>query len=288
MPAATPLESTERVPLEQAGIPAFMRNYDMRWALGSQPGAAGAVPETGGWIRTTEPRLLDAPLVAAMTDAWAPAAFVALGRFVAAPTLDLTIHIRRPVPVAGMAAGGLRARPLLEPAVRRRRVGGGRRAVDARRRADRAVAPARAGAGAARGVTRAGYLGLGSNVGDRRANLQAAADALPGHGVEVLASSSVYETEPVGEVLDQPDFYNACVRVRTALEPESLLDACKAVERELGRIAGGVRHGPRPIDVDLLLLGDETYSSERLDAPARAGHRAAASCSCRCSSWSPG
>ena len=116
-------------------------------------------------------------------------------------------------------------------------------------------------------MTRAGYLGLGSNVGDRRATLQAAADALPGYGVEVLASSSVYETEPVGEVLDQPDFYNACVRVRTALEPESLLDACKAVERELGRIAGGVRHGPRPIDVDLLLLGDETYSSPRLELP---------------------
>ena len=102
-----------------------------------------------------------------------------------------------------------------------------------------------------------GYLGLGSNVGDRRANLQAAVDALPGHGVEPVASSSVYETEPVGEVLDQPDFYNACVRVRTALDPEALLDACKAVERELGRAAGGVRHGPRPIDVDVLLLGDE-------------------------------
>ena len=111
------------------------------------------------------------------------------------------------------------------------------------------------------------HLGLGSNVGDRRANLQAAADALPAHGVEVLASSSVYETEPVGEVLDQPDFYNACLRVRTALDAEALLDACKAVERELGRTAGGVRHGPRPIDVDLLLLGSETYCSERLTLP---------------------
>ncbi len=100
MPAATPLEETQRVPLEQAGIPAFMRNYDMRWALGSDPGEA---PETGGWIRTTDPRALDGPLVAAMTDAWAPAAFVALGRFVAAPTLDLTIHVRRPLPPAGMA-----------------------------------------------------------------------------------------------------------------------------------------------------------------------------------------
>jgi 2-amino-4-hydroxy-6-hydroxymethyldihydropteridine diphosphokinase len=116
-------------------------------------------------------------------------------------------------------------------------------------------------------LTRAGYLGLGSNVGDRRANLQAAVEALPRHGVEPLASSSVYETEPVGEVLDQPDFYNACVRVRTALGPEALLDACKAVEGELGRASGGVRHGPRPIDVDLLLLGDETFSSDRLSLP---------------------
>ena len=101
-----------------------------------------------------------------------------------------------------------------------------------------------------------GHLGLGSNVGDRRAHLQAAVDALPAHGVEVLASSSVYDTEPVGEVLDQAEFLNAVVRVSTALEPEALLDACKAVEAALGREAGGVRHGPRPIDVDVLLLGD--------------------------------
>ena len=112
-----------------------------------------------------------------------------------------------------------------------------------------------------------GYLGLGSNVGDRRANLQAAVDALPARGVEVLASSSTFDTEPVGLVLDQPEFLNACVRIRTALEPEALLDACKAVERELGRVAGGVRHGPRPIDVDLLLLGDRTHRSERLSLP---------------------
>jgi 2-amino-4-hydroxy-6-hydroxymethyldihydropteridine diphosphokinase len=113
-----------------------------------------------------------------------------------------------------------------------------------------------------------GYLGLGSNVGDRRANLQAAVDALPGHGVIVLASSSTYDTDPVGEVLDQPSFLNACVRIETALGPEELLDACKAVERELGRdVEGGVRHGPRPIDVDVLLLGDRTYASERLTLP---------------------
>src|SRR3954469_12884616 len=112
-----------------------------------------------------------------------------------------------------------------------------------------------------------GYLGPGSNVGDRRANLQAAIDALPAHGVAVLASSSTYDTDPVGEVLDQPSFLNACVRIETDLEPEALLDACKAVERDLGREPGGVRHGPRPIDVDLLLLGDREHRSERLTLP---------------------
>jgi len=116
---------------------------------------------------------------------------------------------------------------------------------------------------------RLGYLGLGSNVGDRRAYLQAAVEDLWTHRVPVLASSSVYETQPVGEVLDQRDFFNACVRVETELEPEPLLDACKAVERALGRAPGGARHGPRPIDVDLLLLGDERYETERLRLPHR-------------------
>jgi 2-amino-4-hydroxy-6-hydroxymethyldihydropteridine diphosphokinase len=116
-------------------------------------------------------------------------------------------------------------------------------------------------------AARTGYLGLGSNVGDRRAMLEQAVAALPSHGVDVVAASSVYETEPVGLVLDQRDFYNACVRVRTAFEPEQLLDACKEVERVLGREAGGVRHGPRPIDVDVLLLGSLEYSSPRLTLP---------------------
>ncbi|CAN5276875.1 2-amino-4-hydroxy-6-hydroxymethyldihydropteridinediphosphokinase [soil metagenome] len=111
------------------------------------------------------------------------------------------------------------------------------------------------------------YLGLGSNVGDRRANLQAALAALPAHGVAVLASSATYDTDPVGEIREQPEFLNACLRVQTALDPEALLDACKAVERELGRAAGGPRHGPRPIDVDLLLLGDIEFRSPRLTLP---------------------
>ena len=83
----------------------------------------------------------------------------------------------------------------------------------------------------------------------------------------MLASSSTYDTDPVGEVLDQPSFLNACVRIETGLGPEELLDACKAVERELGREPGGVRHGPRPIDVDVLLLGDLEHRSERLTLP---------------------
>lgn len=112
-----------------------------------------------------------------------------------------------------------------------------------------------------------GYLGLGSNAGDRVANLRAARDALPGRGVRVVASSSVYETEPQGEVRDQPDFLNACLAVETELDPEELLDACKAVEHELGREPGGVHHGPRPIDVDVLLLGELEHASDRLTLP---------------------
>ena len=116
-------------------------------------------------------------------------------------------------------------------------------------------------------MSRQGYLGLGSNVGERRANLEAALSALPAQGVDVLASSSVYETEPVGLVLDQRDFLNACVRIATDHDPEELLEACKAVETELGREPGGARHGPRPIDVDVLLLGSLEHSSQRLTLP---------------------
>jgi 2-amino-4-hydroxy-6-hydroxymethyldihydropteridine diphosphokinase len=112
-----------------------------------------------------------------------------------------------------------------------------------------------------------GYLGLGSNLGERESHLRRAIDDLRGHDVEVEAVSSLYETEPVGEILDQPDFLNAAVRIRTSLEPERLLDVCKAIEAEHGRAFGGPRHGPRPIDIDLLLLGDLEMSTERLTLP---------------------
>ena len=111
------------------------------------------------------------------------------------------------------------------------------------------------------------WLGLGSNVGDRLSNLRAAVSRLAAHEeVQLDAGSAVYETEPVGEVTDQPDFLNAVLRVQTTLRPLELLDVCKEVERDLGRTPGP-RHGPRPIDVDVLLLGDEVLDTERLRLP---------------------
>ncbi len=114
---------------------------------------------------------------------------------------------------------------------------------------------------------RTGYLGLGSNVGDRVAHLHAAIELLSERGVEVEAISSAYETEPVGEVLDQPDFLNAAIRIRTELEPEALLDLCKEIEVKRGRALDAPRHSPRPLDVDLLLLGDLELSTDRLTLP---------------------
>jgi 2-amino-4-hydroxy-6-hydroxymethyldihydropteridine diphosphokinase len=113
------------------------------------------------------------------------------------------------------------------------------------------------------------YLGLGSNIGDRREYLRAAIRRLDEKGLEIEAVSSAWETEPVGEILDQPDFLNAAVRARTDLEPEDLLDLLKAVEAELGRETGLPRHSPRVIDVDLLLMGDIEFESERLRLPHR-------------------
>jgi len=92
----------------------------------------------------------------------------------------------------------------------------------------------------------------------------AAAEALG-----ALRMSSIYETAPQGEVLDQPDFLNAVVEIETDLGPEELLGQCKRIESELGRREGGARHGPRPIDIDILLLGDVEYESERLRIPHR-------------------
>ncbi len=114
---------------------------------------------------------------------------------------------------------------------------------------------------------RTGYLGLGSNIGDRESHLRAAIELLRERSVAVEAVSSTYETEPVGEVLDQADFLNAAIRIRTELEPEALLDLCKEIEVARGRALDASRHSPRPLDVDLLLLGDLELSTKRLTLP---------------------
>lgn len=120
---------------------------------------------------------------------------------------------------------------------------------------------------AAAAVPLAGLLGIGSNVGDRRANLQAAVDALPRAGVEVIACSSVYDTDPVGEVLEQRSFLNACLSMHTALAPLPLLDRLKRLEGELGRDSSGQRHGPRRIDIDILMLGEQEMRHPRITLP---------------------
>ncbi len=115
-------------------------------------------------------------------------------------------------------------------------------------------------------VTRA-YVGLGANLGDRAAMLQAALEQLEREpGVTIVAISSVRETEPVG-FLDQPRFMNAAVAVDTKLSPRELLDRLLGIERRLGRTREGPRFGPRTIDLDLLLYGDEQVDEPGLQVP---------------------
>ena len=103
-------------------------------------------------------------------------------------------------------------------------------------------------------------LGLGSNLGDRLANLQRAVALLDGFpGIEVVRSSRVYETKPVGP--PQPEFLNAVIVTETTLDPRALLDACLSREAEMGRIRGE-RWGPRVIDIDVL-----TYGRQRVNEP---------------------
>jgi 2-amino-4-hydroxy-6-hydroxymethyldihydropteridine diphosphokinase len=108
------------------------------------------------------------------------------------------------------------------------------------------------------------YLGLGSNLGNRAANLRMALRYLsPLARVEEV--SSLYETAPVGEE-EQPPFYNAVCRIVTGLEPEALLRHLKQIEFAIGR-RPGPRWGPRPIDLDILLYGDRVLAQEGLVIP---------------------
>ena len=108
------------------------------------------------------------------------------------------------------------------------------------------------------------YIGLGSNLGDRLAYVRRAVAALAARGLAVTAASSVYESDALGP--PQPAYLNAVVAVSTNLAPRELLAVLKGVEEELGR-HHTERWGPREIDLDLLLYGDELVSEEGLTIP---------------------
>ncbi len=109
------------------------------------------------------------------------------------------------------------------------------------------------------------YLGLGANLGDREGTIRRALAALDGRIGHVLAASRLYETEPWG-VADQPRFLNAACALCTALEPEPLLAALQRLERALGRVPS-IRHGPRAIDLDILLYDTCVLHLPRLTIP---------------------
>lgn len=115
-------------------------------------------------------------------------------------------------------------------------------------------------------MSRSAYLGLGSNLGDRAAMLQLALDDLAATpGVRVVAVSRVYETEPVGGP-EQDDFLNAVVAVDTELDARGLLVVAQRIERHAGRVRT-VRWGPRSLDVDILIVGDERVDESDLEVP---------------------
>ncbi|MCD8916392.1 2-amino-4-hydroxy-6-hydroxymethyldihydropteridine diphosphokinase [Staphylococcus simulans] len=110
------------------------------------------------------------------------------------------------------------------------------------------------------------FLGLGSNVGDREAQLKAAIDLLDEQqGIEVIKVSSFYETAPVGYV-NQPDFLNLCIKIETELSPHEVLECGLAIEQQLHRVRKE-RWGPRTLDIDILLYGDEIIETKDLSIP---------------------
>ena len=115
-------------------------------------------------------------------------------------------------------------------------------------------------------MTRA-YVGLGANLGDRERTLHAAVDALAAEeGIEITGVSTLRETEPVG-VGEQPTFLNGAVALDTTLDARELLDRLLVVEQRFGRIRVPGEHGPRTLDLDLLLFGDEQIDEPRLTVP---------------------
>lgn len=111
------------------------------------------------------------------------------------------------------------------------------------------------------------YVALGANLGAREATLRAAVASLDGReDTAVVAVSQLRETEPVG-LLEQPRFLNGVVALDTDLGPRQLLAVLLEIERALGRVRDGVRHGPRTVDLDLLLYDAETIDEPDLSVP---------------------
>lgn len=111
------------------------------------------------------------------------------------------------------------------------------------------------------------YIGIGANLGETETTLVRALDLLhDAVDVDVVARSTLIETEPVG-YLEQPRFLNGAARIETELMPRELLDVLMEIERALGRVRGGPRFGPRTIDLDLLLYGDEVVNEPGLTVP---------------------
>lgn len=116
------------------------------------------------------------------------------------------------------------------------------------------------------------YLGVGSNLGDPAPKCVEAIGRLSrSEGIKVLRRSSLYKTEPVG-LEDQPWYVNCAVEIRTGLRPRPLLDILKKIEREMGRTES-VKWGPRVIDLDILLYGQEIVAEEGLKIPHPEMHK---------------
>jgi 2-amino-4-hydroxy-6-hydroxymethyldihydropteridine diphosphokinase len=109
------------------------------------------------------------------------------------------------------------------------------------------------------------YLGLGTNLGEREANLRTAIEALGSERLNVTRESSIFETAP-RDVLDQPFFLNQVIEVETDLFPRQLFERAKQVERKMGRVASQPK-GPRLIDIDVLLYGDVVVNTPGLEIP---------------------
>ena len=110
------------------------------------------------------------------------------------------------------------------------------------------------------------YLGLGSNIGNRELQLNEAIKILHAYqGIQVTQVSHIYETETVGYT-NQPKFLNLCIEIETELNPQSLLKCCLATEQQLHR-KREIRWGPRTLDVDILLFGDQIIEQDNLSVP---------------------